>query len=73
MATHSSTLAWKIPWTEEPGSMESQRQVKRLSSSSSRPCGEISQMLNSHLAKVMMEAGQGATLGVWEFVRGECS
>ena len=19
MATHSSTLAWKIPWTEEPG------------------------------------------------------
>ena len=28
MATHSSTLAWKIPWTEEPGrlqSMESQR------------------------------------------------
>ena len=28
MATHSSTLAWKIPWTEEPGtlqSMESER------------------------------------------------
>ena len=28
MATHSSTLAWKIPWTEEPcrlQSMESQR------------------------------------------------
>ena len=28
MATHSSTLAWKIPWTEEPGmlqSLESQR------------------------------------------------
>ena len=28
MAPHSSTLAWKIPWTEEPGrlwSMESQR------------------------------------------------
>ena len=28
MATHSSTFAWKIPWTEEPGglqSMESQR------------------------------------------------
>ena len=20
MATHSSTLAWRIPWTEEPGS-----------------------------------------------------
>ena len=21
MATHSSVLAWKIPWTEEPGSL----------------------------------------------------
>ena len=21
MATHSSTLAWKIPWTEEPGGL----------------------------------------------------
>ena len=28
MATHSSTLAWRIPWTEDPGwlqSMGSQR------------------------------------------------
>ena len=23
MATHSSTLAWKIPWMEEPGGLES--------------------------------------------------
>ena len=23
MAPHSSTLAWKIPWTEEPGGLES--------------------------------------------------
>ena len=23
MATHSSTLAWKIPWTEEPGWLQS--------------------------------------------------
>ena len=23
MATHSSTLAWKIPWTEEPGRLHS--------------------------------------------------
>ena len=23
MATHSSTLAWKIPWREEPGSLQS--------------------------------------------------
>ena len=25
MATHSSTLAWKIPWTEEPGGQQSMR------------------------------------------------
>ena len=23
MATHSSALAWKIPWTEEPGGLQS--------------------------------------------------
>ena len=34
MATHSSILVWKIPWTEEPGglqSMGSQRSRTRLS------------------------------------------
>ena len=23
MATHCSTIAWKIPWTEEPGGLQS--------------------------------------------------
>ena len=23
MATHSSMLSWKIPWTEEPGGLQS--------------------------------------------------
>ena len=23
MATHSSTLAWRIPWTEKPGGLQS--------------------------------------------------
>ena len=27
MAIHSSTLAWKIPWTEEPGRLQSQTQL----------------------------------------------
>ena len=30
MATHSSILAWRIPWTEQPGA-KSQAQLKRLS------------------------------------------
>ena len=28
MATHSSTLAWKIPWTEEPGGLQSMRSLR---------------------------------------------
>ena len=33
MASHSSTLAWKIPWTEEPGGLQSTGllRVERLS------------------------------------------
>ena len=32
MATHSSTLAWKIPWTEEPGRLQSMGSLRvRLS------------------------------------------
>ena len=29
MATHSSILAWKIPWTEEPGRLQSMRSQSR--------------------------------------------
>ena len=25
MATHSSLLAWRLPWTEEPGGLQSMR------------------------------------------------
>jgi len=30
MATHSSILAWRIPWTEDPGRLQSMR-VTRVS------------------------------------------
>ena len=30
MATHSSTLAWRIPWMEEPGGLLSMGSVLRL-------------------------------------------
>ena len=29
MATHSSPLAWTIPWTEEPGRLQSMRSQSR--------------------------------------------
>ena len=28
MAPHSSTLAWKIPWTEEPGGLQSMESLR---------------------------------------------
>ena len=29
MATHSSILAWKVPWTEEPGGIQSTGSQKK--------------------------------------------
>ena len=29
MAPHSSTLAWRIPWTEEPGGLQSMGSLSR--------------------------------------------
>ena len=29
MAIHSSILAWKIPWTEEPGRLQSMESLSR--------------------------------------------
>ena len=45
MATHSSTLAWEIPWTEDPGrlqSMGSQESVK----TETNPLPPTSYMIN---------------------------
>ena len=30
MATHSNILAWRIPWTEEPGGLQSMGVAKEL-------------------------------------------
>ena len=38
MATHSSTLAWKIPWTEEPGRLQSMGSQSRTQLSDSTYC-----------------------------------
>ena len=33
MATHSSILAWEIPWTEEPGGLQSTESQKESNTS----------------------------------------
>ena len=30
MATHPSILAWRIPWTEEPGRLQSMESMERV-------------------------------------------
>ena len=51
MATHSSTLAWEIPWTEEPGglqSMGSQRSQHDLAAKQSKREGNGKSVRNIH-------------------------
>ena len=36
MATHCSTLAWKIPWTEEPGRLQGRACAHGVSKSRTR-------------------------------------
>ena len=50
MATHCSILGWRIPWTEEPGGLQStglQREsdmTERLKNNSSRPAPRLKVM-----------------------------
>ena len=37
MATHSSILAWEIPWTEEPGGLQLQKNRLQLRTKPSPP------------------------------------
>ena len=44
MATHSSLLAWKIPWTEEPGGLQamgSQTVGHNLATKQQKPSGSL--------------------------------
>ena len=57
MATHSSSLAWKIPWTEEPGRLQSMgsRRVEH-------DCVTIAHSLSKHTTTYNIDK-QGPT--VW--------
>ena len=57
MATHSSILAWRIPWTEEPGGLQSMgSQSVRYHLATKQPPPNIlmtlSLMLYEHLKKI---------------------
>ena len=53
MATHSSTLAWKIPWMEEPG---------RLQSMGSPRESDMTECLHFHFSLSCIGEGNGNSL-----------
>ena len=56
-ATHSSTLAWDIPWTEEPGGLQSTGSRKERDATE--------QLINNNKAQTMERR---TVLGVWDWV-----
>ena len=54
MATHSSTLAWKIPWTEEPG--------RKIPSPWGRRELDITERLHFHFSLSCIGGGNGNPL-----------
>ena len=50
MAPHSSTLAWKIPWTEEPGRLQS------MGSQSERQLSDFTFTFHFHAVEKEMAA-----------------
>ena len=53
MATHSSTVAWKIPWTEELGGLQSMGSQRVRDNSVTEPaCMVLCQLAPSHHSQV---------------------
>ena len=52
MAPHSSTLAWKVPWTEEPGRLQSMGSLK----------SDTTERLHFHLSLSCIGEGNGNPL-----------
>ena len=56
MAPHSSTLAWKIPWTEEPGRLQSYHINNLRQADDTTLMAESEEELKSLLMKVKEES-----------------
>ena len=52
MATHSSTLAWKIPWMEEPGGLQSMELLE----------SDMTERLHFHFSLSCIGGGNGNPL-----------
>ena len=60
MATHSSNLAWKIPWTEEPAGLQSMMSQRvrhdRLNNNDKDTQGEYHIMMDSEMEMRCLQA-----------------
>ena len=66
MAPHSSTLAWKISWTEEPGRLQSLRSLRvRHDSSSSSSIISWGGDYSLNLSKVSKFVNHKHVLPLW--------
>ena len=52
MAPYSSTFAWKIPWTEEPGGLQSMRSLE----------SDMTEWLHFHFSRSHIGEGSGSPL-----------
>ena len=57
MATLSSILAWRIPWTEEPGGLQSAKSRTRLKRLSMHACHAVSSYVKYTGAVLTSECG----------------
>ena len=55
MATHSSVLAWEIPWTEEPGRLQSMR-LQESDTTERLNHHQLYQCLKSHYLRVALHS-----------------
>ena len=66
MAPHSSTLAWKIPWAEEPGRLQSMGSQRGLSNCTTKRAelggGHGNPLQNSYLENPMDRGTWWATV-----------
>ena len=51
MATHSSILAWKIPWTEEPGGLQSMELQSDVTEQFHWWYIDVEVLVNNHITK----------------------
>ena len=70
MATHSSILAWKIPWTEEPGGLTSKgsQRVRQDWADHSLPSSEHWRQLSSPTYVFLRAWGWMAISRSWSFL-----